>query len=352
MFILINFPPIRKNFDYNESEFSFYHSRSSSSIYTDYSQNGEFSGRKNDRFEECRTDYHSQSRKCYSDFSTDCCQRRAHVSQRTIDKKHKRNSSCSSRSLSPKLECVYSNNNNNNNSKNKLPRYDHSPLPGPYNEYQNSKMSFVYANRYGHTSAESHDTPFLGAHDDYYNYSQRTCSTSNCAKKRHNKSFYQNRSRSNSDNFKLLTGRFSNEFYPLPLEFWERTDECKQAKIAHIEKVDHFFQGEREALVLLTTLYDEDTVLEKNMFPYDTPRGIEHFTLWSRFELTSCEVKEFVESWLRKHMPQVRRWQYDNNLGDRSIDLFHVHVYIETLPFSFTPRDGLEYKPPNGEFQC
>lgn len=46
-------------------------------------------------------------------------------------------------------------------------------------------------------------------------------------------------------------------------------------------------------------------------------------------------------------MPQVRRWQYDDNLGERSIELFHVHVFIELQPFTYTPRDGEEYFPPH-----
>lgn len=41
------------------------------------------------------------------------------------------------------------------------------------------------------------------------------------------------------------------------------------------------------------------------------------------------------------------RWQYDDNFGERSIDLFHVHVFVEMLPFSFTPRPGMEYFPPH-----
>lgn len=46
-------------------------------------------------------------------------------------------------------------------------------------------------------------------------------------------------------------------------------------------------------------------------------------------------------------MPRVRRWQYDDNSGERSIELFHVHVFIETLPFSFQPRPDHLYLPPH-----
>jgi hypothetical protein len=46
-------------------------------------------------------------------------------------------------------------------------------------------------------------------------------------------------------------------------------------------------------------------------------------------------------------MPHVRRWQYDDNSGERSIDLFHVHIFIETIPFAFTARAEAEYFPPH-----
>lgn len=99
---------------------------------------------------------------------------------------------------------------------------------------------------------------------------------------------------------------------------------------------------------------------------------MEHYTLWSIHELQHHEVRRhfclqllvparcfdlgvllfvqvvaFVDNWLSKHMSHVRRWQYDDNAGERSIDLFHVHVFIETVPFSFAPREGYEYFPPH-----
>lgn len=56
------------------------------------------------------------------------------------------------------------------------------------------------------------------------------------------------------------------QFSELPLEWWERSPDCKMAKSLHTERIDSMF-GSREDLVLLTTLYDEDVVLEPNMFP-------------------------------------------------------------------------------------
>jgi len=52
----------------------------------------------------------------------------------------------------------------------------------------------------------------------------------------------------------------------LPLEWWERTDHCKEAKLRHTDRIDHMC-GSRESLVLKTTLWKEDIVLEPNMFP-------------------------------------------------------------------------------------
>jgi hypothetical protein len=52
----------------------------------------------------------------------------------------------------------------------------------------------------------------------------------------------------------------------LPLEWWERAVDCKEAKSLHTERVDRFCES-RERLVLLTTLCREDIVMELNMFP-------------------------------------------------------------------------------------
>lgn len=132
----------------------------------------------------------------------------------------------------------------------------------------------------------------------------------------------------------------------LPLEWWERTEHCKEAKLRHTDRIDHMCDS-REGLVLKTTLWKEDTVLEPNMFPYYTPYGVEHYTLWSVRDLSHEQIVSFVDRWLYRHMPHVRRWQYDDNSGERSIDLFHVHVFIETAPFQYAPREGMLYIPPH-----
>ncbi len=61
----------------------------------------------------------------------------------------------------------------------------------------------------------------------------------------------------------------------------------------------------------------------------------------------SHQIQRYVDDWLARHFPQVRRWQYDDNSGERSINLFHVHVFIEMVPFAFTARPDLLYLPPH-----
>eukprot|EP00602_Paraphysomonas_sp_CaronLab_P004689 CAMPEP_0185018242 /NCGR_PEP_ID=MMETSP1103-20130426/1029_1 /TAXON_ID=36769 /ORGANISM="Paraphysomonas bandaiensis, Strain Caron Lab Isolate" /LENGTH=82 /DNA_ID=CAMNT_0027547985 /DNA_START=692 /DNA_END=940 /DNA_ORIENTATION=+ len=68
------------------------------------------------------------------------------------------------------------------------------------------------------------------------------------------------------------------------------------------------------------------------MFPYNTPPGVKHYTLWCRDDMSHSEICDYMEGWLDRHMPHVKRWNYDDNAGEKSIQLFHVHVYIETDP--------------------
>lgn len=142
-----------------------------------------------------------------------------------------------------------------------------------------------------------------------------------------------------------------SQYERLPLEYWERSEACKNAKFDHLDRLDRIWPN-REALVLLTTLSEEDVVLEPNMFPYETPTGVQHYTLWSVFDMTHDQICRFVDHWLRTRLPHVRRWDYDDNSGDRSIDLFHVHVFIETIPYSFTPEDGAKtYRPTHAVYK-
>ena len=147
------------------------------------------------------------------------------------------------------------------------------------------------------------------------------------------------------------TSSFRKAYEWLPMEYWERSPGCKEAKLDHMDRIDHFCGEDREYLILQTTLWNRYITLELNMFPYETPFGIEHWTLWCRDELSHNEVCRYVENWLRKNMPNVRRWNYDSNSGDRSIDLFHVHVYIETRP-DLSSRDSPILVDPKSSTNC
>jgi len=45
----------------------------------------------------------------------------------------------------------------------------------------------------------------------------------------------------------------------------------------------------REDWIMESVLSVDDVVIEPNMFPYNTPKGIEHWTLWSKKDM-SLEV--------------------------------------------------------------
>lgn len=66
--------------------------------------------------------------------------------------------------------------------------------------------------------------------------------------------------------FPRLPAKRMEKFSDLPLEWWEREEDCKLAKEFHTKKIDYLWTS-REDLVLQTTLYKNDTVMEKNMFP-------------------------------------------------------------------------------------
>lgn len=58
--------------------------------------------------------------------------------------------------------------------------------------------------------------------------------------------------------------------------------------------------------------------------------------------MSHAEICRFVDDWIGRRMPHVRRWNYDDNAGDKSIELFHVHVYIETIPYAYQPKKETE----------
>jgi hypothetical protein len=120
----------------------------------------------------------------------------------------------------------------------------------------------------------------------------------------------------------------------LPMEFWVRTEECKELKSRHLDYIDRHYST-REDFIEDTVFCDpftgeqRDIVLEPNMFPYETPADVEHWTLWSRADMSPEEVQAWVTAWLVNNKPDVLRWGWDDNAGDRSILWFHVHVYLQ-----------------------
>lgn len=113
----------------------------------------------------------------------------------------------------------------------------------------------------------------------------------------------------------------------LYIEYWSRTDECKERKWDHLDDIAEKY-GCAEDHIFDTTLRGRTACLEPNMFPYDTPAGIEHWTLWHVKDLSHGQIKQYVENWIDANAPHVVRWNYDDN-PERSIDIFHVHVYLQ-----------------------
>lgn len=113
----------------------------------------------------------------------------------------------------------------------------------------------------------------------------------------------------------------------LYIEYWSRTNECKERKWDHLDEIAETY-GSAEEHIFATTLKGRSAFLEPNMFPYDTPAGIEHWTLWHIKDLNHEQVKQYVESWIDANASHVERWNYDDN-PERSIDIFHVHVYFQ-----------------------
>ena len=123
----------------------------------------------------------------------------------------------------------------------------------------------------------------------------------------------------------------------LYIEYWSRTDECKERKWDHLDAIADQY-GCAEDHIFATTLHKRTACLEPNMFPYATPAGIEHWTLWHERDLTHSQIKQYVENWIDANAPHVESWNYDDN-PERSIDIFHVHVYLQ-VPSGATVLQG------------
>ena len=122
--------------------------------------------------------------------------------------------------------------------------------------------------------------------------------------------------------------------YPksLQLDYYRRSKALKKRKYLHMDYLDSHFRS-REQVILTSVLNDAAApiVMEPNMFPYDTPRGVTHWTLWSRKWLQEDEVDEYVDAWIAQNLPEAVEWNHDDNMADGlSINLFHLHVYVRT----------------------
>jgi hypothetical protein len=115
----------------------------------------------------------------------------------------------------------------------------------------------------------------------------------------------------------------------LTLEYWDRTDECHQRKRAHLDSLDDSSET-REEKIFRTTLKDVDVAVEPNMFAYETPEDVLHYTFWSRKDASNEDVERAVEKWIAEEKPDVIEWDFDlSNLEDGlSIHIYHVHVFF------------------------
>jgi len=114
----------------------------------------------------------------------------------------------------------------------------------------------------------------------------------------------------------------------LRVDYWKRSPDVQRRKEDHIAHIDSGGVS-REDQIYTTTLCNRDIALEENMFPYDCPRGIRHYTLWSCRELTHKQICRFIEGFCRRHLTgQVLEWNYEEN-SHRSIDIPHVHVFLQ-----------------------
>jgi hypothetical protein len=112
---------------------------------------------------------------------------------------------------------------------------------------------------------------------------------------------------------------------------WRRSDETMARKTKRFEWMDRTYKGDRERFALEEVLGSRDINLEPNRYPYQTPPGIEHWTIWRRTPMSHDELCEYVEAWLdaQEKWHNVIAWNYDDNLGKKTINIWHVHVYFE-----------------------
>eukprot|EP00928_Gymnodinium_smaydae_P057767 TRINITY_DN40990_c0_g1_i1.p1 TRINITY_DN40990_c0_g1~~TRINITY_DN40990_c0_g1_i1.p1 ORF type:complete len:498 (+),score=68.13 TRINITY_DN40990_c0_g1_i1:96-1589(+) len=110
---------------------------------------------------------------------------------------------------------------------------------------------------------------------------------------------------------------------------WKRGDEVMREKNRRLDWMDRTYNGNRERYVSEEVLQGREVLLEPNRYPYQLPPDVEHWTIWARRDMQHDELCEYVEGWLNAREPHnVLSWNYDDNHGRRTIDIWHVHVYF------------------------
>lgn len=152
----------------------------------------------------------------------------------------------------------------------------------------------------------------------------------------------------------------------LRLEYWMRSEACTERKRRHVEAIDARggYWGmeehiERTVFGGCDAADDDDTssagtitpetkpskkkkldvALEPNMFPYECPPGVTHWTLWSRREMSPAQIVRWTKTWLRAHKPNVTKWNFDMN-DNNSVDVPHYHVFLFEPPRGSRRRDA------------
>lgn len=111
---------------------------------------------------------------------------------------------------------------------------------------------------------------------------------------------------------------------------WKRNDEVMRRKTRRLEWMDATYRGDRDRFVLDEVLKGREVLLENNAYPYMMPPGCEHWTVWALKAMEDEELCAYVERWLDERQPHnVVSWNYDDNRGKRTIDLWHIHVYFQ-----------------------
>mmetsp|Transcript_66919 Transcript_66919/g.139727 ORF Transcript_66919/g.139727 Transcript_66919/m.139727 type:complete len:226 (+) Transcript_66919:1-678(+) len=122
---------------------------------------------------------------------------------------------------------------------------------------------------------------------------------------------------------------------------WKRNDEVAKKKNQRLSWMDSTYRGNREKYISEEVLGRREVYLEPNKFPYHMPPDLEHWTIWCRHDMEHKELCDYIEGWLDARKPHnVIAWNYDDNRGRRTIDLWHVHIYFK----------GADGKPP--EINC